>query len=265
MPTSRNRGPTECLRRGRSMERALEPLPRLWREDVQRVHRSESTVGASAPGTAACSKQASGNVATLARVPAVISGLTITEDGKLTGTPTETGNWDFWVALDDNSGPHNPFCQVPSPQSHVRPLTYSVAIGSLPSGLALNATTGAVRGVPRVAGIFGLTFVVTDSAGQQSTVPANLRIAARLAIRTGRLPAASLGSAYRARLATRGGLAPKLWRVSRGALPRGIRLNAANGTLTGTPRQAGVFRITVEARDRLGARSTKTLRLTVTG
>ena len=38
-------------------------------------------------------------------------------DGKLTGTPTEVGHFTFWVALDDNSGPTNPFCQVPSTQS----------------------------------------------------------------------------------------------------------------------------------------------------
>jgi hypothetical protein len=50
-----------------------------------------------------------------------------------------------------------------------------------------------------------------------------------------------------------------------GALPRGVRLDAATGTLIGTPLEAGAFRFTVEARDRLGARSRKTLRLTVTG
>jgi hypothetical protein len=47
-------------------------------------------------------------------------------------------------------------------------------------------------------------------------------------------------------------------------LPRGIRLDRANGTLAGAALDAGVIRFTVEARDRLGARSRKTLRLTVT-
>ena len=52
MPTRRYRGPTECLRRGRSAECAPEPFPRLRRENVQRVHRSESTVGGSGFGHA---------------------------------------------------------------------------------------------------------------------------------------------------------------------------------------------------------------------
>ena len=44
-------------------------------------------------------------------------GLRITQDGKLTGTPTEAGTFSFWVGLDDNSGPNNPFCMNPSVQS----------------------------------------------------------------------------------------------------------------------------------------------------
>lgn len=315
-------------------------------------------------------------------------GLRITTDGKLTGTPTEAGTFSFWVALDDNSGPQNPFCQYPSLQSQglftmvvmpdlavttatlplgapgrpysvqlefsnpevgwpviwdvtqgvlpagltlsasgvisgtpagadtkafvvrarepfrrfgereltlrvaaavqgssslgpgeiglrysgsvsgtggIAPLTYSVAIGSLPTGLTINATTGAIRGVPQEAGTFGLTFAITDSAGQRATVPTSVRIASQLAITTARLPGASVGAAYRARLTSRGGLAPKQWRLARGALPRGIRLDARTGALSGAARAAGVFRFTIEARDRLGARSTKTFRLTVTG
>jgi Putative Ig domain len=315
-------------------------------------------------------------------------GLRITQDGKLTGTPTEAGTFSFWVGLDDNGGPQNPLCLVPSVQSQgeftmivmpdlavkttslptatpgrpysvqleftnpeigwpviwdvthgalpagltlseggvisgtptgpdaktfvvrarepfrrfgereltlrvaaalqarsslgageialryagtvsgsggVPPLVYSVAIGDLPAGLALNAATGAVRGSPREAGTFGLTFAVTDSAGQRVTVPASLRIAARLAITTGRVPAASVGTVYRAQLASSGGLAPKRWRIARGALPRGIRLDATTGVISGVARATGVFRFTVEARDRLGGRSTRALRLTVTG
>jgi len=314
-------------------------------------------------------------------------GLEVTVDGKLKGTPTQAGNFEFWVALNDNGGPGNPACLIKGTESQahffmfvmpdlavkttslpvatperpysvqleftnpeagwpviwditagslpggltlsesglisgtpagtdtktftvrareafrrfgerqltlnvaaalqasaslrpgeiglryasavaarggVPPLAYSVAAGSLPSGLTLNPTTGAVRGVPRKAGAFGLTFAVTDSAGQRVTVPASLRVASRLTITTTRLPSTSVRTAYRTRLASRGGVAPKKWRVAVGVLPRGIRLDGANGTLAGAALDAGVFRFTVEARDRLGARSKKALRLTVT-
>jgi hypothetical protein len=314
-------------------------------------------------------------------------GLEITTGGKLRGTPTQTGTFSFWVALDDNSGPTNPYCKVPSVQSQgeftmivmpdlavsttslpaatpgkpysvqleytnpeagwpvvwdvtegslptglqlsesglisgtptgpdvktfvVRarepfrrfgereltlrvvaalqgsaslspgevalpyagsiiasggapPRTYSIASGRLPAGLALDAAAGAVKGIPQADGAFTLTFAVTDSAGQRITVPASLRIASQLSIMTARLPSATVGATYRARLASGGGLAPTQWRLVRGSLPRGIRLDARTGVLSGTTRAAGVFRLSLEVRDRLGARSTKALRLTIT-
>ena len=313
-------------------------------------------------------------------------GLRVTEDGKLTGTPTEAGSFSFWVALDDNGGPHNPACLIKGVQSQaeftmivlpdlavtttalpvavpgtpysaqlqfsspeagwpviwditqgslplgltlsetgvisgtptgpdaksfvvrarepfrrfgereltltvaaalqarsavsagevglryagsvpatggLQPLTWSVASGALPPGLALNPSTGAISGVPRAAGIFALTFAVSDAAGQRATVPASIRIAARLTIATARLPLATVGESYRARLASNGGLAPTQWRIVRGTLPRGIRLDRRTGVLSGVVREAGSFRITVRATDRLGGFSTRTLKLVV--
>jgi len=313
-------------------------------------------------------------------------GLRITQDGKLTGTPTEAGTFSFWVALDDNGGPDNPFCLIPSVQSQgeftmivmpdlavgttslpraapgrsytatlvatnievgwpllwdltqgtlpqgltlsesgvisgtpagpdtktfvvrvrepfrrsgerqqtltvaaalearsavragevglryrgsvpatggLPPLTWSVASGALPAGLSLNTSTGAISGVPRTAGLFALTFAVSDAAGQRAIVPASIRIATRLTIATARLPLATVGEAYRTRLASGGGLAPTQWRIARGTLPRGIRLDRGTGVLSGVAREAGSFRMTVRATDRLGASSTRTLTLVV--
>jgi large repetitive protein len=143
------------------------------------------------------------------------------------------------------------------------PRTYTIASGRLPAGLALDAATGVVRGTPEADGAFTLTFAVTDSAGQRITIPASLRIASQLSIRTARLPSGTVGDPYRARLASSGGLAPTQWRVVRGSLPRGIRLDATTGMLSGRTRAAGASRCTFEVRDRLGARSTKALRLRV--
>jgi len=68
-------------------------------------------------------------------------GLAVTADGRLVGTPTEAGTFDFYVALDDASGPQNPNCLVPSTQSQghfrlvVLPDLY-VATTSLPPAVA---------------------------------------------------------------------------------------------------------------------------------
>src|SRR6185295_9621958 len=47
------------------------------------------------------------------------------------------------------------------------------------------------------------------------------------------------------------------------ALPRGLKLGATTGTITGVPASAGTFRITVRVRDARGAVSTETLVLRV--
>jgi hypothetical protein len=129
--------------------------------------------------------------------------------------------------------------------------------------MSLQTSTGAVRGTPRAAGRFALTFSVTDAVGQKATVAATFRIVARLAIATVRLPSAVLGESYRARVKAAGGLAPKRWTIVRGKLPRGIRLDRATGALSGVAREPGTYRIAVRATDRLGATSTRTLRLVV--
>jgi hypothetical protein len=147
----------------------------------------------------------------------------------------------------------------------IPPYAYTLASGTLPTGLALDSKTGAVTGMPREAGVVAATFSVTDAAGQLASVPVTFRIATRITVVTSRLPVARIGGAYGARLRASGGLAPRAWRVSRGKLPRGIRLDRRTGTLLGTPRAVGVYRFTVEATDRLGARSAKRLTLRVLG
>lgn len=44
------------------------------------------------------------------------------------------------------------------------PYTYAIVGGSLPTGLSLNRTTGAIDGIPTAAGVFTFTVEVTDSA-----------------------------------------------------------------------------------------------------
>jgi hypothetical protein len=135
----------------------------------------------------------------------------------------------------------------------------------LPSGVALDKSKGTVSGTPRAAGAFTFGLTATDADGRATTVNATLAVAAQLAISTSQLKPAKLGSAYQARVATAGGVQPFRWKVVGGALPTGVRFATTSGTVAGTPRRGGTFRLTVEARDALGAKARKTLVLRVTG
>jgi type II secretory pathway component GspD/PulD (secretin) len=119
-------------------------------------------------------------------------------------------------------------------------VTWSLATGTLPAGLALNASTGAITGTPTAAGTSGITVKATDSANPPNSVTTALSIliaaiAPALAISTASLPNGSIGTPYDQILAATGGNAPYTWSISSGSLPAGLSLNSTTGAITGTP------------------------------
>src|SRR5262249_22109260 len=100
--------------------------------------------------------------------------------------------------------------------------------------------------------------------GRTATANATLGVAARLAITTLHLAPAKLGRSYRTRLATVGGVQPVAWKAVGGHLPHGVRFTKSPAALAGTPRRAGTFRLSLEARDSLGAKAQRKLVLRVT-
>src|SRR3989304_5033155 len=81
----------------------------------------------------------------------------------------------------------------------VAPLTWSVTSGSLPAGLTLNATAGAILGTPiGPAGPASFTLQVRDSASpaQTRTINFSIRIADPLVIATTALPDGTAGQPF---------------------------------------------------------------------
>ena len=203
--------------------------------------------------------------------------------GSISGTPT-AGGTTFTLTATDSSAPTPltaqttlslsvnaalsvttsklPGGQVGSPYSGATlastggtaPVTWMLASGSLPAGLGLNATTGAITGTPTVSGTSSFTAEALDSSTPDpQSVSATFSVTVSsvpLNVTTTTLPPARVGAVYpTTTLASTGGLAPILWSVSSGKLPTGLSLNTVSGQLTGTPTQAGSFPFGVTATD----------------
>ena len=139
--------------------------------------------------------------------------------------------------------------------------TWALTSGTLPTGLTL--ADGAIAGTPTVSGSYPFIATVTDAEGRTATYPGRIVIAPKLAFATLLLRPGKVGKLYGAKLRTLGGVKPATWRIVRGPLPRGVRFDRFTGTLFGTPKKAGSYRVTFEATDALGIKATKTLRIVI--
>jgi hypothetical protein len=140
--------------------------------------------------------------------------------------------------------------------------TWSLGGGSLPTGVTLGQD-GSISGTPTEAGRFGFTAKVTDSENRTATLDGLLVVAQKLAIQTRLLRPGKVGKLFGTRLVSTGGVIPRTWKVTQGAFPPGVRMNRATGIVSGIPRRAGSFRITVQVSDGFNVVSTRSLRLTI--
>jgi hypothetical protein len=140
----------------------------------------------------------------------------------------------------------------------VPPYTFSIISGSLPPGLSLNPSTGAISGTPTQAGTFSFTAQVKDSSGgQNNTTTANCTIVVSpppitLACANS---TAQVGMPYNSSLVASGGVPPYTFSITSGSLPPGLTLNASTGAITGTPTQAGNFNFTAQVVDSTGGQA----------
>jgi hypothetical protein len=208
--------------------------------------------------------------------------------GAISGTPTASGTATFTVTVTDSETPTaktatanltivvNPAVMVTTTSlpagvigtaypgatlaatGGISPYTWAVTTGSLPAGLSLNASTGAISGTPsgNVTGTINFTVTVADSeTPTQKTETANLSItitATTLKVTTTSLAGGSINVAYSNQtLQSTGGIAPITWSVTTGSLPAGLTLNAATGVISGTPSGTSVGQVnfTVTATD----------------
>jgi subtilisin family serine protease len=130
----------------------------------------------------------------------------------------------------------------------VSPYTWSITSGSLPAGLLLSSSAGAITGTPTTTGTASFTVQATGADGGTSTRSTSIRVAAPLAISTTSLAAGTVGTSYSAALASTGGEPAITWSLASGSLPSGLTLSSS-GSISGTPSASGTYGFTVLATD----------------
>jgi hypothetical protein len=209
---------------------------------------------------------------------ALPSGLTLSADGTIAGTPTSMGATTFTVQATDTNWPTNIATAAVSVVMSAPTFTASLPAapagqvgvayqsaggttagavgtatwsGALPAGLVLNAATGSIGGTPTTFGSFTVTLQATDSydTSRVASVVETISIApAPLAIAAATLADGNVHVAYTAALAANGGTGMTTWAVTGGSLPAGLTLGA-NGVISGTPTVVGSFTFSAQATD----------------
>ena len=150
------------------------------------------------------------------------------------------------------------------------PLTFSIASGTFPPGLNLNASTGTITGAPTATGNFPFTVRVADTFGQQATQALSILVGTSNPpqITPASLPGGTVGVAYGpTTLQATGGIGTLTWSISVGSLPPGLRIvppsTGPSVTISGTPGSQGNFPFTVRVTDSLGQFDTQALSITI--
>jgi len=219
-------------------------------------------------------------------------GLSISDEGLISGTPTQAGHFDFYLTVGYR---RTPLCPGKTPsddrfvinvnpkltittaslpdanvdQAYASPQlaasggsvsSWSLVSGTLPSGLAL-APDGVISGTPTQSGLFGFT-VRAAGSDTSDTRELSLFVVAPLAIRTlidttppqtGLTVRRLVGQPFATGVKAVDGRDPYAF-GSEGSLPPGITLDPATGKITGAGTTAGEYAFTVTVTDSAGTK-----------
>jgi Putative Ig domain len=184
-------------------------------------------------------------------------GLVLSQAGRITGTPTSPGVYQFTAQLESY---YNGCTSYPSqrdfsigiapPRFAVAGVPYSVSFGSsregtqtwsvasgqLPPGLTFSPD-GTLAGTPTTIGTYSWSVRLDDAS---DTHPVTLEVDRKLTLVSNHSVTGEVGAPLSVDVAAAGGTPPYAWARTGGALPAGITF--AGHTISGTPRVGGSFR-----------------------
>jgi len=205
-------------------------------------------------------------------------GLTMSAAGVFRGAPTQEGTYNVLLRVQDSAGlsVESTYVLTVAPagfrvsnqslqaaalnQSYNQALTtsggsgtvtFSVVMGSLPTGLSLSSA-GVISGIPNVIGSFPLSIRAVD--GNNAVVTANFTLVVFnpvVTFATNSLPSGTIGQSFNQNVTLSGGTGPYTVILNSGSLPPGLTLSTA-GALTGTPTTAGTYTFNLRATDSVG-------------
>nr|WP_186363511.1 putative Ig domain-containing protein [Rhizobium sp. ACO-34A] len=207
------------------------------------------------------------------------AGLTLTDGGVLSGTPTQHGTSSFTVIAQDiygATGTRNYDLVVAIAPPVAGNVNATVAANSSSNSMALSVSGGtassvAVTGAAShgtatasgtsitytpTAGYSGsdsFTYTATNASGTSAAATVTITVTApTLALTPSTLPDGTAALAYSQALSANNGTAPYTFVVTSGSLPAGLTLST-NGTLSGIPTAEGNHTFAVTATDAYGA------------
>jgi len=219
------------------------------------------------------------------------TGLFISPDGVISGTPAAVASSTFTVQVKDaaattitkslsitvNLAPLT-IVTTPAMNGYVGvslstsvwaiggkfPYTWSIKSGSLPTGLILDISYGDISGTPSQAGTYNYTVQVKDADNKT----ANKAFATTISINGTSISTATLADgydtvSYSQTLTASGGVSPYGWLHVSGNMPDGLSLDSATGVISGTPRGTGTSTFTIQALDAYGGPATKSFTIAI--
>ena len=141
------------------------------------------------------------------------------------------------------------------------PTAYSIISGKLPSGLALNATTGTISGTPTTKGTFTLMVVASNAGGTSIAVRLTLTInPALIPVVTPATRVGVINSAFSYQIASTN--TPTGYSILSGTLPAGLTLNSTSGLISGTPTTLGTRTLAIRATNSFGTSAPASITIT---
>lgn len=218
-------------------------------------------------------------------------GTALDANGRVSGTPTQTGDYSFSVRVTDGRGATGEgtvsirvnvlpsVSDTPVPDGtegrpHAiqfaatggsLPIKWSVVAGDIPTLTAIDPDLGRLSGTAKQSGTYSFTVRATDAAGAAAERQFIATVNPLPQITAVEFPPAAAGRPYSFAIPRSGGTAPFTWAVDTGDLPAGMTLDEPTGTLRGTPTTPPGLDVTFACTDTTGARVTGRYTIRVAG